>query len=144
MALLIGVLFSCNKDDFPTRPIEDDALKDCYNQTEWSNAKIKEVLIGKWKWVFEENYWAWGKGNNTENENVRIEFFRDSTLNYWVEDSIEFTTKWMVTPAWGKTYSLLLDSSITKLYGTILLCDDIIVFKGSYGDLSDNYYKKIH
>ena len=33
--------------------------------------------IGKWKWIYSENFWAPNEGRNTENENTVIEFFND-------------------------------------------------------------------
>lgn len=138
------LILSCDKEDVSQRPMSQTEIWDCYNDLEWKDIKIRNELIGRWKWIYSENYWAPDKGWNTENENTLIEFLNDSTLNIIVNGELENTTKWIVTPKDGELYGLELDSAISTLfYGRILICGETVEFNNSYIDGSDNYFKRI-
>lgn len=138
------LIFSCVKEDISQRPMSQTDIWNCYNESEWSQLKVRNELIGKWKWVYNENYWAPDEGRNTESENTLVEFSNDSTLNIIVKGVSENTTKWVVTPKDGQLYGLELDSSITTLlYGRILICGEIVEFNDSYIDGSDNYFRRV-
>ena len=137
-------ILSCEKEDVSQRPMSQADIWDCYNNSEWSELKIRNELIGKWKWIYSESFWAPDKGWNTENENTLIEFTNDSTLNISVNGNSEKTTMWIVTPKDGELYGLELDSAISTLvYGRILICGEILEFNNSYIDGIDNYFKRI-
>ena len=137
-------ILSCEKEDVPKRPISQTDIWNCYNDSEWSELRVRNQLIGKWKWIYSENFWAPDEGWNTESENTLIEFSNDSTLGIIVNGNLENTTKWMVTHKDGDLYGLEMDSTITTLlYGRILVCGEILIFNNSYIDGSDNYFKKI-
>lgn len=137
-------ILSCDKENTPQAPISQTDIWGCYNESKWTELRISNELIGKWKWVYSVNYWTPDEGWNTESENTLIEFSNDSTLNIIVNGEPESTTKWMITPKDGELYGLALDSSITTLlHGRILICGQIVEFNNSYIDGSDNYFKRI-
>ncbi len=137
-------ILSCEKEDVSQRPMSQTDIWKCYNNSEWSELKIRNELIGKWKWIYNESFWYPNDGRNTESENTVIEFSNDSTITIIVNGNSEDTTKWMVTPKDGELYGLELDSSVTTLlYGRILICGEILEFNNSYIDGSDNYFKRI-
>ena len=141
---LITSILSCNKEDAAQKHMSQTEIWECYNNTQWSEVKIKKELIGKWKWVYTENYWNPDKGRNTENENTLLELLSDSTLNVIVNGKLEHTTQWIVSHRDGTLFGLELDSSITTLVlGRILICKDNVLFNNSYIDGSDNYFIKI-
>ena len=47
----ISVLFlfciGCVKDNIPERPMSQNDIWNCYNDLEWSDEKVRDVLIGK-------------------------------------------------------------------------------------------------
>jgi len=86
-------ILSCEKEDVSQRPISQTDIWNCYNESEWSELKVRNELIGKWKWIYSENFWAPDEGWNTESENTLIEFSNDSTLNIIVNGDPENTTK---------------------------------------------------
>jgi len=143
ISLVILSLFSCDKEEYPERPISELEIWNCYSQSVWDNNKINNELIGKWQWVYSINYWNPDKGWNTENENTMIEFFNDSTLNLIVNNEIINTAKWTIAIKDVQLYGLVLDVSISQLYGRIIICEDILEFNNSYIDGSDNYFIKI-
>ena len=143
IVLITFTIFSCDKEDITSRPMSQSEIWTCYNQIDWNDNKIRDELIGKWKWIYTESYWAPEKGRNTENENTQIEFFNDSTLHVLVGGEIKNTTKWTFIPKDGELYGLELDSSVSQLYGRILICGEIIEFNNSYIDGSDNYFERI-
>ncbi|NOZ45546.1 MAG: hypothetical protein GXO79_02070 [Chlorobi bacterium] len=145
LTLLLSLFtFSCIKlDKEPQRPISNSELWNCYNKTEWNENRIRESIIGKWKWIYTYDYWQPDDARYTDNENIVIEFFNDSTLNVINNNKFEFSNRWSIRYANEDFYELKLDTSISFLWGRILICDDIIEFYASYEDLSDNYFKKI-
>lgn len=142
---LIFFCISCRKEDISERPMSQNDIWNCYNNLEWTDVKVKDALIGKWKWIYSESYWAPNKGRNTEKENTVIEFFSDSTLQILENGELLGTTNWTVNPKDGELYGLELDSTITSLlYGRILICGEILEFNDSYIDGSDNYFNKVN
>jgi len=143
LMMLILFCISCAEEDISGRPISQSDIWNCYNDSEWSDVKVKDELIGKWKWIYTENFWTPNEGWNTENENTVIEFLNDSSLQISVNSVLMGTTKWSVKPQDGELYGLELDSTITALlHGRILICGEILEFNNSYIDGSDNFFKK--
>lgn len=145
--LIVLVLFCirCDKEEISERPISQTDIWNCYNDSEWSDVKVSDVLIGKWKWTYSENFWAPDKGRNTENENTVIEFFNDSSMQISVNGELIGVTNWTIKPKDGELYRLELDSTVTTLlYGRILICGETLECNNSYIDGSDNYFKKIN
>lgn len=144
--ILISIILNigCDKEEITQRPMSETDIWNCYTNSEWTELKIRTELIGRWKWIYSENFWAPDKGRNAENENTVIEFLSDSTLNVIVGGELQNSTKWIVTSKDGELYGLELDAAVTTLlYGRILICDEIVEFNNSYIDGSDNYFKKI-
>ena len=142
---LILFCISCDKEDIYERPMSQTDIWNCYNDSEWSDVKIRDALIGKWKWTYSQNYWAQNEGWNTEKENTVIEFFNDSTLQISENGELIGTTNWTVNPKDGELYGLELDSTLTTLlYGRILICGETLEFNNSYIDGIDNYFNKIN
>ncbi len=145
LVALIVFFTSCDTEEISKRPISEADMWNCYKDSEWTDAKIKNALIGKWKWIYSESYWAPDKGNNTENENTVIEFLNDSSLQISVNGEPIGVTNWTIEFKDGELYGLLQDSTITTLlYGRILICGETAMFNNSYIDGSDNYFKKIN
>ncbi|NPD48210.1 hypothetical protein [Lentimicrobium sp. S6] len=144
VALITLFCLSCDKEEITERPMSQTDIWNCYNDSEWSDVKIKNALIGKWKWTYTESYWAPENGMNTESENTVIEFFNDSSLQIIENGELTNTAKWTVKPKDGELFGLELDSTITTLlYGRILICGVTLECNNSYIDGSDNYFIKI-
>ncbi|MCF8363371.1 MAG: hypothetical protein K9G70_12195 [Prolixibacteraceae bacterium] len=141
--LIIFFCISCDKEEISNRSMSQVDIWNCYKDSEWSDTKVKDALIGKWKWIYSENFWAPDEGWNTENENTVIEFLNDSSLQIYVNEELIGTTNWTVKSQDGELYGLELDSTITTLlYGRILICRETLEFNNSYIDGSDNYFKR--
>jgi hypothetical protein len=134
--------FGCTQDDLQTKPISQVQIWNCYQSKTWNEDKVFELLVGRWQWVYSENY-SEGTGNSTVNENMIVEFFSDSTLLVSVNNRMGDTTKWMVVPKDGKLFGVKSDSSVTQLQGRILNCGDVLEFNNSYIDGIDNYFERI-
>lgn len=145
--VLVLILFciSCDKEDISEKPMSQTDIWNCYNDSEWSEVKVKDAIIGKWEWIYSENYWVYNEGWNTEKENIIIEFFNDSSLQISENGKIIGTTNWTIKPKNGELYGLELDSLITTLlYGRILICGETLECNNSYIDGSDNYFININ
>ncbi len=143
--LFLGIIInSCSKEKIPERPMSQNDIWACYNNSEWNKLKIREKLIGSWKWIYTECFWFPENAKNTENENVQIDFLSDSKLNVIINGKLMSSTKWTVIAEDTKFYGIELDSNVTHLLsGRIFICDEIVEFNDSYIDGADNYFKKI-
>jgi hypothetical protein len=133
-------LLSCKKEDPSINIPDQEKMWDCHHQNDWNSSKIINAFSGKWKWVFTQNYWQPITGRNTENENIEIEFVNDSVLNIIQNGIISISTKWEIVPVDGDLFGLSSDSSISFLYGRILICGNTLEFNNTYLDGDDNYF----
>ena len=108
--ILISIIFivGCEKEDISKRPLGQTDIWSCYNSSAWTNLTIRKELIGSWKWIYTENYWAPDKGWNTENEKTQIEFLNDSTLNVTIDGELMSTTKWTVIRKDGELMGVII------------------------------------
>lgn len=140
------VVFSvcCQSDNSQPRPIEPDNLYSCYYAYHWKEDKLAESLLGKWKYIYLENAWHYGKGLNTENENLTLEFNSDSVLIIQKGREILHTTKWKIAKKDFQMYGLDLESPSPYLYGRILICSSILEFSNSHQLGNDHYFLRMH
>ena len=145
LLLFLGIIInSCSKEKIPERPMSQNDIWACYNNSEWNKLKIREKLIGSWKWIYTECFWFPENAKNTENENIQIDFLSDSTLNVIVDGKLMSSTKWTVITEDTKFYGIELDSNVIQLLsGRIFICGEIVEFNDSYLDGCDEYFKKI-
>jgi len=144
-ALLIIFLvlkIGCTKDGLQTKPISQVQIWNCYQSKTWSEDKVFELLVGRWQWVYSEDYLE-GIGNSTINENMIVEFFTDSTMLVSVNNRLGDTTNWIIVQKDGDLFGIKSDSTVTQLQGRILNCGDVLEFNNSYIDGIDNYFERI-
>lgn len=139
------VVFSacCQSDSGQSRPIEPDDLYACYTRTRWKEDKLAQSLLGKWKYTYLENAWHYGKGMNTENENLILEFTRDSILYLRKNDEVIHASKWKIVEREFRMYGLELGAPSPYLYGRILLCNPILEFSNSHQQGNDHYFHRL-
>jgi len=144
LAFLTLIIFytRCSKDEPQNAPISQVQIWNCYQSKNWDEVKVFDALVGRWQWIYSENYTE-GNGNSTESEKMIVEFFSDSTMLVFVNDRPGDTTKWLVIPKDGSLYGLKCDSSVAQLQGRILNCGDILEFNNSYIDGIDNYFERL-
>jgi hypothetical protein len=144
-ALIIAFVLlkiACTQDDLQNIPISQTQIWNCYQSKTWTKDKVFNLLVGRWQWVYSENY-SEGTGNSTKSENMIVEFFTDSTLLVTVNNRLGDTTKWIIVPKDGDLFGLQSDSSINQLQGRILNCGDVLEFNNSYIDGIDNYFERL-
>ena len=138
--VILIVTLGCEKK----RPLNQKKIWDCHQKQSWNENKINNELIGKWVWTYTESYWAPDDGRNTTDENIIVDFMRDSILNIYFNGELENTTKWHIVHEDGNSFGIEQDSVVTQLlYGRILYCGDIVEFNDSYIDGSDNYFERV-
>ncbi len=147
--IMVIILFitGCKKDKTEDEntfiPPNQMEFWNCHTQTVWHMESVFNELVGKWKWIYSESYWAPGEGLNTEDENTILEFQSDSVLNVYVDGNLTGTTNWSIILTDPPLFGLAMDSTIAQLYGRILFCNEIVEFNNSYIDGDDNYFKRI-
>jgi len=139
------VVFSvcCQSDNSQPRPIEPDDLYSCYTRTHWKEDQLVQSLLGKWKYIYLENVWHYGKGMNTENENLILEFTSDSILYIHKNEAVLHASKWKIVEEDFRMYALELNTPSPYLYGRILLCNSILEFSNSHQLGNDHYFHRV-
>ncbi|MFA9388316.1 MAG: hypothetical protein ACERKD_00825 [Prolixibacteraceae bacterium] len=144
LIVLFGIVLSnCNDSNVDEPPFDINENLACYNKTEWDSQLIKNKLIGTWNWVYTQSYSSPDNGINTEPSNINIRFDNDSILTFIENEKTKFTTRWNVVSKENSYFEIDTDSTINHIFGRIIICDDHLLFNGSYIDLSDNYFNKI-
>lgn len=144
--LILALFFigiSCEKENKDEPPMSQTEIWDCYHEQTWDDLAIRDELIGEWQWIYTEASSAPNNGQNTENENMLVQFYADSTLQVTINGEITKSTTWHVIQKDGELFGLEIESSIIELGGRILICDNILEFNYGYLDLSDNYFRKV-
>ena len=137
-------LTNCNKNDSDLVPINQATMFNCHNKQQWNETSVANALIGKWKWIYSESYWALGDGKSTESRNIMLEFFSYSTMRLTEDGTLNGEAKWIVGIKDVDSYGIGLDTAITGLvHGRIFFCGNLVEFNNSYIDGSDNYFKRI-
>lgn len=135
---------NCNKNDGDLVPINQATMFNCHNKQQWNETSVANALIGKWKWIYSESYWAPENGKSTESRNIILELFSDSTMTLTEDGTLNGGAKWIVGISDVDTYGIGLDTAITGLVrGRIFFCGNLLEFNDSYIDGSDNYFRRI-
>ncbi|MDY6800841.1 MAG: hypothetical protein SVU94_06425 [Bacteroidota bacterium] len=64
--LSVFIFIGYDDEDIAKRPVSIENMSECYRQNEWNENIIAGELIGKWQWIYTENFWAPDEGQNTE------------------------------------------------------------------------------
>lgn len=143
LLVLLGlILFRCINFNVNKAPFEINNNLNCYNNSVWTAQQIKENLIGTWKWVYTENSSS-SDGKNTEDIDTRVRFDNDSVLTLLENQSTKFITKWDLVSIDTSFFEIETYTSIYQTTGRIIICDENLIFNGSYDNLSNNYFIKM-
>ena len=141
--LLSLALFGCEKQKTPHPPKSLEDMHSCQHNKEWSTKSLRDSLVGKWRWLYTQNFWAPEAAHYTTNQELFIRFRSDSLLHVTAQGDTLHTTKWQVILNRNDSYELGLQEPHQYLYGNILICEDLLLFNNSYVDGSDNFFERI-
>jgi len=141
--LLTIALFSCEKQNNPQPPLSLEDMHSCHQKKDWHAELLRDSLLGEWRWLYTQNFWAPEAAHYTTNQEVFISFRPDSLLHIVVREDTLHTTKWQVSLRRTNMYQLVLEEPHQYLHGDIVLCEDLLLFNNSYVDGSDNFFERV-
>lgn len=136
------LLFSCDKNHVDDPPFSISELASCYRDSVWNESKISNELIGTWHWEYVSCFWSPDQAKNVIDSNLTIEFRADSTLLMKRSGKLLQTSTWEVVEGDLDLFSIEEEPFIDLLFGRMLICDDKLIFNGSYIDFCDNYFRR--
>ena len=143
MVFIIFTILSCDTKDFAIKPMSGTEMSICHNQTNWTDSLIRDVLSGKWLWIYNENASTSTIGKNTEHLNTYVEFLGDSTLTITINGVLSKTTRWIVVEENSELYGLELESPDFLLNGGILICNGLASFNEFTSEgVNTNFFRK--
>ncbi len=142
--LIVFLIFSCDKNEIADPPFSLGEMWICYNDSVWNDSKIRNELIGTWQWEYVSCFWRPDQAKNVIDSNLTIDFKIDSFLVIKQFDQIIQTSRWEIVDGDADLFSIKDEPSSNLLFGRILICDDKLIFNGSYIDICDNYFRRTH
>ncbi len=145
ISLLFAIaMLSCEQQKLPHPPKTLEDMHSCYQNKAWNEISLRDSLIGEWRWLYTQNFWAPEAAHYTTNQDVCITFRSDSLLHVITQGDTLHTTKWEIMLKQNNNYELALEAPHQYLHGNILLCEDLLLFNNSYVDGSDNFFERTH
>lgn len=135
------ILFGCTKVD--QRPLFEKNYWECHNEQSWDKSKIRKALIGEWRWEYIINPWSSKIDNTTFHSGLKIRFNSDSTAVVMKNGAVVKNAVWAINTLDTYGYTVETTPYITETFGTILFCEDRVLFNSSYADGDDNYFKRV-
>lgn len=146
LSIVVFCLFflACEKMDKSLKPpIGQEEIWNCHRDSKWDEIKIKNALIGVWKWEYVAFIWTPESDGYVTDQELTIEFKSDSSLIVKQHGQIIQSAEWLILGGDQDLFSVDEEPNVPQLFGNIILCNDIVEFNGTYADLSDNYFRKI-
>jgi hypothetical protein len=131
--------FSCKKDK--VKEINQHAIWDCHEEQNPDSASFAAKLAGSWKWTTMHCFWS--DTTVKADKEVRVTFTENGNF-YVKENNIVITEgNWKLKhAAWGD-WELDTDQYSKYLSGTVLNCDNQLLFYYSYLDGCDYLFKRL-
>ena len=128
------IILSCKKNN-------DRVLWECTNPGFSDSATISNKIIGSWLWT--KQLCGDGAGSILiANKNIKITFNTNATFTVYENSTILTQGNWNLKTVDINAWGLHLTSPSEYLYGSILFCNNKIMFNGSYIDGCDNVFVK--
>jgi hypothetical protein len=140
--LLYFALFGCEKqkESHPPKSLED--IYSWYQNNNWAAESLYDSLVGEWRWLYTQNFWAPEAAHYTTNQETFISFRADSVLYVIAKEDTLHTTKWQVMLKGNEMYELALEEPHQYLHGRIFICEDLLLLNNSYVDGVDNFFER--
>lgn len=140
IGIICLLLFNACCKEKPHVPIYLNDIYQCYNSATWDSLKVKNAVIGEWNWEYIS---CENGGNNSQFKGLSIEFKPNMDLNIKQNGKIIQTSKWLLTKGNDDFhYGINAFPLVDPMYGTFLICNDIIEYNLSYVDGCDNYFRR--
>lgn len=140
ISIICLVLFNACCKEKPPVPIYLNDIYQCYYSATWDSLKVKNAVIGEWNWEYISCELG---GNNSQFKGLSIEFKPNMDLNIKQNGKIIQSSTWHISKGSDDLhYEIYAIPTVDQMYGSFLICNDIIEYNLSYVDGCDNYFRK--
>ena len=139
--LVAAVSLSCarNTIDYSEVILE---MHSCHDTLQWTAPDLFNALEGTYDWRYVQA-WGWGGSYESESDYTgwTLILNPDSTFSVNGADTVWYEGNWSLENSWY-SFSLNLDTSVSKLWGQIVYCPPYLMFYNSPVDGPDHLYEK--
>ena len=127
---------SCKKEK-----IDYEGLWDCHESQNYDSMKLASKLVGSWKWTTQYCYWD-GMTIKADKD-VKVTFTSAGTFSVIENSVVVAEGNWKPELVVNTSFYLDLDPFTEYLYGSIVLCDNEVLFYSSAVDGCDYLFVRM-
>jgi hypothetical protein len=135
---VFSCFWACKKEQsIPELTFNTNEMYECHHLMQWDSTKLHSTLLGKWEWAHVVK--SWGAGENSDDHiGLLLDFKADGTVDVYQNDVLQSTSTWDIDSSVRVNTSPI----INETDGSILFCDNKVVFSGTPYDGFDNFFVK--
>jgi len=136
-----AVSLSCARNTIDYSEVISE-MHSCHDTLQWTAPDLFNALEGTYDWRYVQA-WGWGGSYESESDYTgwTLILNPDSTYSVNGADTVWYEGNWSLENSWY-SFSLNLDTSVSKLWGQIVYCPPYLMFYNSPVDGPDNLYEK--
>ena len=139
--LVAAVSLSCAKNTIDYNEVISE-MHSCNDTAQWTAPDFFNALSGTYDWQYVQS-WGWGGAYQSESDFTgwTLILNADSTYSVNGADTVCYEGNWFLENSWY-SFTLKLDTSVSRLWGQIVYCPPYLMFYNSPVDGSDHLYEK--
>ena len=139
--LVAAVSLSCAKNTIDYNEVISE-MHSCNDTAQWTAPDFFNALSGTYDWQYVQS-WGWGGAYQSESDFTgwTLILNADSTYSVNGADTVWYEGNWSLENSWY-SFTLNLDTSVSRLWGQIVYCPPYLMFYNSPVDGSDHLYEK--
>jgi len=139
--LVAAVSLSCARNTIDYSEVISE-MHSCHDTLQWTAPDLFNALEGTYDWRYVQA-WGWGGSYESESDYTgwTLILNPDSTFSVNGADTVWYEGNWSLENSWY-SFSLNLDTSVSKLWGQIVYCPPYLMFYNSPVDGPDHLYEK--
>jgi len=139
--LVAAVSLSCAKNTIDYNEVISE-MHSCNDTAQWTAPDFFNALSGTYDWQYVQS-WGWGGAYQSESDFTgwTLILNADSTYSVNGADTVWYEGNWFLENSWY-SFTLELDTSVSRLWGQIVYCPPYLMFYNSPVDGPDHLYEK--
>ena len=139
--LVAAVSLSCARNTIDYSEVISE-MHSCNDTAQWTAPDFFNALSGTYDWQYVQS-WGWGGAYQSESDFTgwTLILNADSTYSVNGADTVWYEGNWFLENSWY-SFTLKLDTSVSRLWGQIVYCPPYLMFYNSPVDGSDHLYEK--
>ena len=139
--LVAAVSLSCARNTIDYSEVISE-MHSCHDTLQWTAPDLFNALEGTYDWRYVQA-WGWVGYYESESDYTgwTLILNPDSACSVSGADSVWYEGNWSLENSWY-SFTLNLDTSVSKLWGQIVYCPPYLMFYNSPVDGPDHLYEK--